>query len=262
MAGRSVYDFVHPEDAEEFARNHQIVLENTASATLSFRLRRKDGSWGSFETIAKSLRDDTGTVTEIIAVTRDVTERKQAAKAIAASEEKFSRAFIASPDLMAISSIGEGRYVDANEAFLTVLGFSRKEIIGQTATSLNISADPSDRERLVNELRDTGQVRNMEFSVRTKAGELRTLLFSAEIIDLAGVPHMLSMARDITVRKQAEEAVKNQNLFLQTQIETIPIPVFFKDRAGVYQGCNKACEALGPPAAGHREERLRCVPRR
>jgi PAS domain S-box-containing protein len=247
MAGRSVYDFVHPEDAEAFARNHQIVLENTGSATLSFRLRRKDGSWGSFETIAKSLRDDTGTVTEIIAVTRDVTERKQAEKAMAESEEKFSRAFLASPDLMAITTIGEGRYVDANEAFLTVLGFSREEIIGQTSTSLNIWTDPVEREKLVGELRDTGHVRNMESSVRTKAGELRTLLFSAEIIDLAGVPHMLSMARDITVRKHAEEAVKNQNLFLQTLIETIPIPVFFKDREGIYRGCNKACEAIWGP---------------
>ncbi len=53
--------------------------------------------------------------------------------------------------------------------------------------------------------------------------------------------------RDVTVREQAEEAVKNQNLFLQTLIETIPIPVFFKDREGIYRGCNRASEALWGP---------------
>ncbi len=45
LAGRSVYDFVHPDDAEGFATIHKAVLENSASTMLSFRMRRKDGIW-------------------------------------------------------------------------------------------------------------------------------------------------------------------------------------------------------------------------
>jgi PAS domain S-box-containing protein len=248
LTSRSVYDFVHPDDGEEFANVHKAVLEDAASRTIVCRLRRKDGSWGWFEITAKSLRaDKKGPVEEIIAVTRDVSERKKAEKAIAASEEKFSRAFLANPDLMAISTIGDGCYVDANEAFLDVLGFAREEIIGQTSTGLNLWVDPADRQKLADELRDTGHVKNREFTVRTKTGNPRTLLFSAETIELAGVTHMLSMARDITERKQAEEALKNQAEFLQTLIDTIPIPVYFKDSTGIYLGCNKACEFLWGP---------------
>jgi PAS domain S-box-containing protein len=138
---------------------------------------------------------------------KEVVERKQAEDALKTSEEKFSKAFHANPNLTALSSIQDGRYIDVNEAFLRILGFNREEVVGHTSRELNIFADFEDRKRAVELLQQQGRLTDFEAGIHTKSGKKRIAVFSAEMIYLNDEECLLTVANDITERKQAEEAV-------------------------------------------------------
>lgn len=138
----------------------------------------------------------------------EIHSRKQVESALRLSEKKFSKAFRSSPEPIAISSLEEGRYLEVNDSFLELSGFTRAEVIGYTSTELNIWINSTDRTRLLKILQEEGAVRNQEFDFCTKLGEVKKLLLSVEKIELGGQVCLLTLARDITERKQAEEALK------------------------------------------------------
>lgn len=139
----------------------------------------------------------------------DITERKQAEAALRLSEEKFSKAFKASPDSVTITTLNEGRVIEVNDSFLENTGFTREEVIGLTTHELNLWANPDDREHIVKQLRERGSVRNQECEFRVrKTKDIITGLFSAEVIDVEGQSCLLSVINNITERKRAEEAIR------------------------------------------------------
>lgn len=138
------------------------------------------------------------------------------------SEEKFSKVFQSSPDWIVISTLESGRFVNVNKAFLNITGYSEEEVIGHTALDLDIWVDPREREQMVTSLKNTGKVRDHEVKFRMKSGEVRTMLRSAEAIELDNEQCIISVTHDITARKNAEtklevfaEELKKQNLELE-----------------------------------------------
>jgi PAS domain S-box-containing protein len=120
------------------------------------------------------------------------------------AEEKFSKAFLSSPDSIIISSLDDGRYLEVNDSFLLDTGFAREEIIGFTSLERSIWATPADRERLVHALASQGRVRSLEAQYHRKSGEVRDAQISAEVIELEnGKKHLLAVVRDITESRQA-----------------------------------------------------------
>ncbi len=132
-------------------------------------------------------------------------ERKRAEDALRQSEERFSTAFRASPVGIAITTLSEGRFLDANDAMLTMLGYGRDDLLGRTGAELGIWSDPADETRLRDEIRSGRNVRDLELLLRGKRGDLRCVLTSAEPIALAGERHLLLLLHDITQRKRLED---------------------------------------------------------
>jgi PAS domain S-box-containing protein len=130
----------------------------------------------------------------------------RAEEAHRASEERFKKVFNASPHAMTISTVAEGRYIDVNEVTLRITGYTRAEMIGRTARELNVWVDAEDRNRLLGMLEEQGEVREFEVRLRSKNGEVHTLLMAAELIEIDGKRCMLTASSDITDRKRAEEA--------------------------------------------------------
>ncbi|MBI3949361.1 MAG: sigma 54-interacting transcriptional regulator [Acidobacteria bacterium] len=150
-------------------------------------------------------RDASGQVEYLSTIARDITKRKRAEEGLRQAEEKFATAFRSSPDSISISRLADGLYIDVNDGFLLLNGYRRREeVIGHTALELNHWANPEDRDRLVRLLQEQRAVRDLEFNFRTRSGDIRVELLSAEIIELEGEQYMLAVRRDITERKQAE----------------------------------------------------------
>ncbi|MDM9584934.1 PAS domain S-box protein [Nostoc sp. GT001] len=145
---------------------------------------------------------------EVLAIVRDITDRKQGEVALQNLAQKFAKAFSCSPDSITISTLQEGRFIEVNDSFVNLSGYGRDEAIGKTSFELNLWVNDRDRLNLVQELQSTGVARNLEIDFRQKSGEIITTLLSAEVIDLNGIPAILAVHHDITERKQVEAQLR------------------------------------------------------
>src|SRR4029077_20443729 len=157
--------------------------------------------------------DPEGRMVLTIATFIDIAERKLAEAALRESEERFAKAFQASPDGLVISRIADAVVLEVNDSFVAMFGYARDEIIGTSVLEIGLYADPSSRERALKVLEEHNVVRDFELTWRRKSGELRGILFSAEPMDLRGEHCWLTLCRDITERKHAEE--ERERLLLQ-----------------------------------------------
>src|SRR6267142_2513541 len=132
-------------------------------------------------------------------------ERKRGQTALAESEARFSAAFQASPIFIAIARMSDGRFVLVNDAFVNWSGFSRDEVLDKNTAELGLWENSEDREIFWADLRRSGFIRPRECRLRDRSGQPFVMLISSEVIQVNRVPHMLSMALDITQRKRAEE---------------------------------------------------------
>ncbi len=149
----------------------------------------------------------------VFCVCRDITERTLMEKALRESEEKFSKAFHASPEIVAITTIKDGKYIDINENYCQATGYTRKALIGKVARAIGIWAKPAERIDMLKTLKEQGRITNKEYHFRIKSGEVRTWLFSAEQITISGEPCLMGAAIDITDRKRIEaQAMEAENL--------------------------------------------------
>ena len=134
----------------------------------------------------------------------DVTERRRIEDALRLSEAKFAAAYRTSPDAVNINRLSDGLYLEVNEGFTNLTGYTSEDVEGKTSSDIQIWADPADRDRLVAGLEATGLVKNLEAVFRRKDGSSTTALMSARVIQIEGEPCILSVTRDISERKRAE----------------------------------------------------------
>ncbi len=145
--------------------------------------------------------------------------------ALRESQERFRLAFHTNPDAIIITRLHDGLFIDVNQGFTQLTGYTREQVIGKTSLEINIWADPQDRQKLVRELQAHGHCENLEAQFRVRDGGIRIGLMSAAIIDLQGVSHILSIVHDITerVRMEAErwqmqESLQQTSQWLQNAV--------------------------------------------
>ncbi len=135
-------------------------------------------------------------------------ERRQAQLPIGLEdiEAGVCTVFHASPVGIALGRDFDGRILDANDAWLQVLGYSREDMIGSTISELGLYVHPEQREQIVEMVRRNQEVRDLEVEFRRKSGEVITTLYSAELVHLRQQGYLLVTISDITARKSAEQA--------------------------------------------------------
>ena len=207
MLGRRISQLIGEEFFRPLAPIFRRVLETGRGENLEYPLEVVTGKrW--FLARLTPIRRNGASAKTLCMVVRDITGRKEAEEKLRVSEEKFSKAFQASPDAIVISSLADGRLLDVNDVFLRMSGFSREEAIGRTSLELGLWFNPKERDQMVALLKRDGEVRDLEIRFIMKSSEARTILTSAHTIELAGIPSMIVIMRDITERKLLEEQLR------------------------------------------------------
>jgi|GEM_PF-1584767 len=221
------------------------ALSKTGHLVFECQRLRKDGSTFPASVEITYINDPDGK-TVFISNVRDLTEIKQAKRKARISETMYRRLYESMLDAFVIADMS-GRLQEFNQAYQEMLGYSAEELHALTYVDLTPKKWHAMEAQIVEEqVIPHGQSQVYEKEYIRKDGavfpvELRTFLLR----DKHGQPEaMWAIVRDITERKRAYEALREQSAFLDSLLESIPIPVFYKDRQGRYLGCNRAQEEL------------------
>jgi PAS domain S-box-containing protein len=210
-------ELLTPEDRVRGRERLARVLAGELSGPNEYTAILKDGSRATHLANSRPIVRN-GRAVGVRGIIVDITERKRIERALRASEEKFALAFHASPNGFAITTFDEGRYLEANASESHLTGYRREEIIGKTASELNLYENPEDGRRFRELLAKHGVVRNCGFRFRRKSGEIRWGLFSAVLIDVEGERCLLSEVADVTEQREAEEALRRAREELETRV--------------------------------------------
>lgn len=232
LLGRRIFDAFPDNPGDPHAtgvRNLRLSLSRVLQSKIPDRMaiqkydiRKPESEGGGFEErywnpVNSPVLGPDGQVAYIIHSVEDVTEvvrlRQQGLDHQKLTEQlkledRFRKAFNANPEPISIATIAEGRYIDVNESFLRVTGYRREEVIGRTSVELGFWERPEDRDKMIAALRRDGSVRDVEISFRTKSGERRDGLDSAEAIDVAGEECVFAIFKDVTERKILEKQLR------------------------------------------------------
>lgn len=134
--------------------------------------------------------------------------RVVAEKQLRLSEERFLKAFRASPDAQAIVRFSDGMLIDVNDSCEHLFGYSRAEVVGRNGSELNIFANMNERERVREVIEKEGGTLDYEIDLKNKAGQIIQTNISSQIIELKGESCAIAIIRDVSRRKAAEDALR------------------------------------------------------
>lgn len=205
-----------------------LVAEHGVVHGFDMQMRTRDGSIKDMLLSAEVI--DVQGEPCLLSMSQDITERKRVEEELRASEEKFSKAFMVSPDAIIISDLASGRYVDVNESFLRESGYERSEVIGFASLEMALWANPEDYHRVMADLRSFGSVHNIGVQYKRKSGEVREALVSAELIELGRRgKHILAVVRDVTDLKVAFEQIRESESHYRLLAENITDVIWVVD---------------------------------
>lgn len=218
MIGKRRHEFMPKEDADWHEANDRQVIE--AGRALEFeeysQLKGRSITW---LTTKFPLRDVQGRIYAVAGISTDVSERKRAEEALRLSEEKFSRAFANNPAAIALTRLDDGLFLEVNDTWVALSGYSRDEAIGHFARQMNIWPTSEAAARFVQELREKGSVHGWEQEFQKKSGERFVAQLSAQVLTVKDEKVILSTLVDITERKQAEEELRKAKDELELRVQ-------------------------------------------
>jgi PAS domain S-box-containing protein len=160
-------------------------------------------------------------------------------KAIKESEEKFNIAFRMSPVSVTISLIADNKFIDVNNTFLEDIEYTREEVIGKTARELDLWANEEERQWVIDEIREKGEIFGKVLSYKSKSGRLIYGLSSMSVVKVNGQACNLSTVVNVTESIKSDEKVKQQYYTLKGIIESSRGPIFSLDTNYCYTSFNQ-----------------------
>ena len=137
------WNIIHCDDRRRLRREYRRAANGEQDLNAEFRIVRPDGEVRILKGSAVVVRDEDGRPIRMTGINYDVTEQRRMEKALRESEEVYRAAFRTSPDSININRASDGLYVDINEGFSRLTGYSREEVIGKTSVEIGIWAEPA-----------------------------------------------------------------------------------------------------------------------
>ncbi|MDB5984522.1 MAG: histidine kinase [Pseudomonas sp.] len=226
VIGRSAVE-IHfwADPVQRLQRNRQILRDNGLD-NFEVLLRNKSGEALTCVTSSRLVVVDEQPC--VVTTLRDITQQQRAEAALKASEEKFAKAFHSSPDAITITERDSGRYLEVNDGFCRLTGYTSADVIGHTVYEIGIWADYKQRDAIVADLQEHGRVHHREMLGRNKNGDVLTVDVSVEPIILNETACLLLTARDVSQLKNAQAQI--QHLAYHDPLTDLPNRALLMDR--------------------------------
>lgn len=206
------------------------IYKNMDTRNQIIGLIRKNGPVSNYEIAATTKRGNTihllisadiirlAEKEYLLVSSTDISASKSAMEELQRSEERFAKAFQASPVALSISTMKDGKMIDVNYGFLELFGYQREEVIGRTAGELKMYEHAEERDKVISQLLKHGFIRNKEITCNTKTGTKIQVIFAMEMIELHGEKCLITTALDITDKYKAEEKLKSYADLLEQKV--------------------------------------------
>ena len=228
----------------EALRQHGEVTDFEAE------ILRRDGAALHVTATVQLLHGGRGEAIGYQGIFRDVTERKASEAALRLSEEKFSKVFLTTPDCITVTRLADGTFLDVNPGFERITGWSRGEVLGRSAGAIGFWDDPAQREWMVKQVEQHGEVLYRRLTFRRRDGALREGLYSARRVVLGGEPGVVVVLQDVTESRAAEATRRLQERRLLQALEAADLGTWdwfpasvaltFDERSAQMLGCTPA----------------------
>lgn len=243
-----------------FAPWRSAALERGYTSSIVLPLLFEGKAFGAISIYSKELnpfsKDETELLAELasdfshgIMLLRMRAATKQAEEFWRISEEKFSKAFNQSPAAISITCLSNGKYVDVNQTFLDLLGYSRDEVIRHSSVELDVFSNPNAAREFFEVFSKGRCIHNVEMTFKKKSGELLPTITSIEKISIDGEDHIITTFVDITRRKQAEQQLSHAKTEWEQTFDALPDLITIIDSKHRILHVNKAmARSLGVAA--------------
>jgi PAS domain S-box-containing protein len=224
----------------DLVRAGETIQQQKEARSIPFESRRQAARRDELGDVVLTFEAMVGQVSAAIA------ERQQAETELRFSQEKFAKTFYDSPHPMLLSTVEDGTLVEVNDSFSRFYGAPCEQVIGRTVETLNLWVRASDRTDMLEMMAQYGFVRDREYPFQTSQGTIRTMLFSAERLQINGRQCLLSVVNDITERKAAEQALRESEQRFRALVEQASDALFVVNDDGTFLDVNQqACHTLG-----------------
>lgn len=193
-----------------------------------------DGRRLYYEPLISPLHDERGQQQGQMILLNDITRHKEIQKALKQSEEKFARAFQTSPYAVTLARVRDGAFIEVNEAFTALSGYTNDEALGHSSPELGLWVNSQDRDQVFQDLSAGQRVFNRELLFRRRDGKTVTGLLSAQLFMLNDEQYILSSIADISERKQVEEALQESEARQRALLRAVPDLILRHHRDGTF----------------------------
>lgn len=175
---------------------------------------------------------------------RDISEREQSEAILRHSQQKYASMVHSSPDAITLRSLPDRRYLEVNDGFMRLTGYTAEEVLGKTPAELDLWVEKAPHQTTLQLVEKQGRVQGEEFRFRTKTGEIRYGRLSAARVEINGQPCMLSVTHDITDRKRAEDQLQTSEAHFRSLVHDAPYGIYRVTLDGQFLQVNPALVAM------------------
>jgi two-component system CheB/CheR fusion protein len=238
-----LFPYTEDETREELRRRISESRESNKPLFFEFPHILASGSIRWYDLFAQCYPDpEYGTL--FYGILLDVDKQKRMRDRVETSERKLKTLFKATPDILSIMRVETGVFVDVNDAFETITGYNRDQVLGKTTLDIGLVPDSAQRKTFYRDLNQNGEIHDFELTIRTLHGEERILLMSAELLEVEGDSLMVAHSKDITARKRAERDLRESEHKFRGVVEQSHDGIVLINERGHIAEWNRSAEEI------------------
>ena len=244
LIGKSITEFIVDQNEKEYLPQllRDLAEHQPSPEPYYSKNRTKDGRIIDVQVDWNYQRDADGKVVGFTSVITDITDTLAGNRALVESEQRYRAIFEGSQEGILLADVDTYQFRFANPAACNFLGYTQTELIQMTVPDIH---PESDRQWILEEFQSQAngtKILAEQIPCLRKDGRIVYADIRSGSIEIKGRRFLLGFLADVTDRLKMERELNEQVAFLQTLIDTLPHPIFFKDAEGRYLGCNQAFE--------------------